>query len=231
MCKTKPNIFHTTSLNRDLHHPNIPNMWRGPTDLRVRLELRSTFWNHEHTLTISYLASSIARFWRWKHSALDTLGGTRKKTERKVQRYQTYSQILQILTQSNMSSKEIIKFDWVDSRAYSFQRTNPSWPLSGSDLPSSLLQLSISPPWCSSHVEYNWRGLWISSTPKYLGSKLTTDFPLSSDLQREVVVWCLLNFHPMACYAILAPPWHTRHFLRTPRNRPARKTRKSWKEE
>ena len=55
MCKTKPNIFHTTSLNRDLHHPNIPNMWRGPTDLptdlRVRLELRSTFWNHEHTLT------------------------------------------------------------------------------------------------------------------------------------------------------------------------------------
>ena len=57
MCKTKPNIFHTTSLNRDLHHPNIHKgcMWRGPTDLptdlRVRLELRSTFWNHEHTLT------------------------------------------------------------------------------------------------------------------------------------------------------------------------------------
>lgn len=56
MCKTKPNIFHTTSLNRDLH-PNIHKgcMWRGPTDLptdlRVRLELRSTFWNHEHTLT------------------------------------------------------------------------------------------------------------------------------------------------------------------------------------
>ena len=108
-----------------------------------------------------------------------------------------------------------------------FQRTNPSRPLSGSDLPSSLLQLSINPPWRSSHSEYNWRGLWISSTPKYLGSKLTTDFPLSSDLPREVVVWCLLNFHPMACYAILAPPWHTWHFLRTPRNRPARKTRKS----
>ena len=114
MCKTKPNIFHTTSLNKDLHHPNIPNMWRGPTDLptdlRVRLELRSTFWNHEHTLTISYLASSIARFWRWKHSALDTLGGTRKKQpKRKVQKYQSYSQILQILTQSNMSSRQAKK--------------------------------------------------------------------------------------------------------------------------
>ena len=54
-----------------------------------------------------------------------------------------------------------------------FSTNKPSRPLSGSDLPSSLLQLSISPPWCSSQVEYNWRGLWISSTPKYLGSKLT----------------------------------------------------------
>ena len=213
MCKTKPNIFHTTSLNRDLH-PNIHKgcMWRGPTDLptdlRVRLELRSTFWNHGHTLTISYLASSIASFWRWKHSALDTLGGTRKKTAQtegpKISNVFTNTSDLDAVKHVKQRNHQI----WLGrfKSLQFFQRTNPSRPLSGSDLPSSLLQLSINPPWCSSHSEYNWRGLWISSTPKYLGSKLTTDFPLSSDLPREVVVWCLLNFHPMACYAILAPP-------------------------
>ena len=122
MCKTKPNIFHTTSLNRDLHHPNIPNMWRGPTDLptdlRVRLELRSTFWNHEHTLTWLLPLPAFEGENTQPWTPLEEQ--EKKQPERKVQRYQTYSQILQILTQSNMSSKEIINFDWVDPKAYSF---------------------------------------------------------------------------------------------------------------
>ena len=125
MCKTKPNIFRTTSLNRDLHHPNIPNMWRGPsmpTDLRVRLEATATFWNHEHTLT---WLLPLPAFEGENTQPWTPLEEQEKKTERKVQRYQTYSQILQILTQSNMSSKEIIKFDWVDSRAYSFSTNKP----------------------------------------------------------------------------------------------------------
>ena len=83
-----------------------------------------------------------------------------------AKRSKVFTNILQILMQSRAQAKKWNYQIWSGrSKSWQFfQQTNSSRPLSRSDLLSSLLQLSISPPWCSSHSEYKWEGLWILST-------------------------------------------------------------------
>ena len=102
MCKTKPNIFPTTSLSKHLHQPNIPNMhltqalyahwFAGPTKHEnlqypgsfkveaapIQGDSLTMFWNHQHTPTCG-CHCPLLKVHTCSHSALETLWRNKKK--------------------------------------------------------------------------------------------------------------------------------------------------------
>jgi hypothetical protein len=136
-----------------------------------------------------------------------------------MQRYPTYSQVNELVVgeskhvQTNESS-----ICWFRrSRSWQlFKQQNTSPPLSRCDLLSTLLKLLVSPPWCSSHLEYKWTARWISKTKwntKVSTEELTAVFPLSS------------NF---SCEVVLFPHWITLAYLTIP-DMPSDPYTKIWK--
>ena len=106
-----------------------------------------------------------------------------------MQRYPKYSQVNELVVgeskhvQTNESS-----ICWFRrSRSWQlFKQQNTSPPL------SNLLKLLVSPPWCSSHLEYKCTARWISKikwNTKVSTEELNAVFPLSSNFSCEVVLF------------------------------------------